>query len=58
MMRLFFISLAVISGLTALSGCQSGSSSAAMNAMDNPPNACGSGGSQNIEDCSNGGGRR
>ncbi|MCX5514907.1 hypothetical protein C3941_11185 [Kaistia algarum] len=59
-MRILFLSLAVISGMVGLSGCQSGSNpnSPAMQAMDNPPNSCGSGGSQNIEDCNNGGGRR
>ncbi|MDQ0514860.1 hypothetical protein [Kaistia geumhonensis] len=56
-MRIFFLSLAMLAGLSAVSGCSStgagnaASDAAAINAMDNPPNSCGPGGSQNIEDC-------
>ncbi len=54
-MRTFFLSLAMLAGLAAVSGCtgtgNAASDAAAINAMDNPPNSCGPGGSQNIEDC-------
>ncbi len=54
-MRIFFLSLALISSMAGLSACQSGgSNSGAMQAMDNPPNSCGSGGSADIEDCNSG----
>lgn len=54
-MRIFILSLALLAGLAAVSGCSStGNSAAAVNAMDNPPNSCGPGGSQDIEDCRNG----
>lgn len=53
-MRLFILSLAMVAGLAAVSGCSStGNNAAAIQAMDNPPNSCGPGGSQNIEDCDN-----
>lgn len=56
-MRILFLSLAVIAGLSAVSGCSStGNTAAAVNMMDNPVNACGTDGSNNINDC--GGGRR
>ena len=58
-MRIFFLSLAIIAGLGSVSGCSStGNNAAAVNAMDNPVNACGTDGSSNINDCGGGGGRR
>jgi hypothetical protein len=49
---LTFVMLAGLAGLTGVSGCSStGNSAAAIQAMDNPPNSCGPGGSQDIEDC-------
>jgi len=50
----FVLSLALLAGLAALSGCNStGSNAAAINAMDNPANSCGPDGSSDIEDCRN-----
>jgi hypothetical protein len=51
-MRSFFILLTVASGLAGLSGCTStGDSAAALYAMNNPPNSCGSGGTNDINAC-------
>ena len=54
-MRSVILSLMMVTGLAGLSGmagCSStGNSAAAIQAMDNPPNSCGPGGSQDIEDC-------
>ncbi len=56
-MRILMLSLVMatgLSGLSGLAGCSStGNNAAAIQAMDNPPNSCGPGGSQNIEDCDN-----
>ncbi len=60
-MRTFILSLAVIAGLAAVSGCSStgsGNTAAAVDMMNNPVNACGTDGSSNINDCGGGGGRR
>jgi hypothetical protein len=56
-MRILLMSVALItslSGLSGLVGCTTNPNSAAIQAMDNPANSCGSGGSQNIEDCNSG----
>lgn len=53
-MRTIVLSLTLLAGLSGLYGCSSTSTnpnSPALQAMDNPPNACGPGGSSNIEDC-------
>ena len=54
-MRIFLLSLAMVSSLAAVSGlagCSStGNNAAAVNMMDNPVNACGTDGSNNINDC-------
>lgn len=59
-MRIFVLSVAVMAGLSGLYGCSStsGNNAAAIQAMDNPVNSCGPGGSQDINDCNSGGGRR
>lgn len=56
MRNLVLAALVVVASMGTY-GCQGGGSnpnSPAMQAMDNPPNSCGSGGSQNIEDCNSG----
>ncbi|MDQ0436237.1 Na+-translocating ferredoxin:NAD+ oxidoreductase RNF subunit RnfB [Kaistia dalseonensis] len=51
-MRVLMMSIALLAGCAGFAGCTSNPNSAAIQAMDNPPNACGAGGSANIEDCS------
>lgn len=53
-MRVLFLSLALVTSCVGFSGCTTNPNSPAIQAMDNPPNACGSGGSTNIEDCNSG----
>lgn len=56
-MRTALLSVALLASLFGIAGCQGtdNPNSAALQAMDNPPNSCGPGGSQNIEDCESGG---
>ncbi len=54
MMRAFLIVFALASGLAGLSGCTTDgdpNNAAAIYAMNNPPNACGSGGTNDINAC-------
>jgi len=52
-MRAFLLSLAVLAGLSAVSGCtMQGDNARAIEAMNNPPNACGPGGTRDINACS------
>ncbi|MCX5514908.1 hypothetical protein [Kaistia algarum] len=55
-MRTVMLSVALAAGLFGFAGCQGSSNpnSPALQAMDNPPNACGPGGSSNSEDCDRG----
>ena len=52
-MRTTMLSLALLTSLFAVAGCQgtSNPNSPAIQAMDNPPNSCGPGGTADIEDC-------
>lgn len=55
-MRTVLLSMALAAGLFGFAGCQGtdNQNSPAIQALENPPNACGPGGSQNIEDCDRG----
>lgn len=55
-MRTVLLAATMTMALFSFYGCQAGDNpnSPALQAMDNPPNSCGPGGSQNIEDCNNG----
>lgn len=53
-MRSFLILIAVASGVAGLAGCSTNydpNNAAALFAMNNSPNACGSGGSNDINAC-------
>ncbi|SHG50698.1 hypothetical protein SAMN02745157_4356 [Kaistia soli DSM 19436] len=49
-MRVLLVFLVLSSGLVGLTAC-TGDNLAAVQAMNNPPNTCGPGGSRNVEDC-------
>ncbi|MCX5493483.1 hypothetical protein OSH11_02075 [Kaistia dalseonensis] len=54
-MRSFIILLAMagsLTGLSSLAGCTTNPNDPAIQAMNNPPNSCGPGGTANINDCS------
>jgi len=51
-MRTLLAVLAISAGLASLSGCTSNPNAPAIKAMDDPVNACGPGGSSNVNDCS------
>jgi Na+-translocating ferredoxin:NAD+ oxidoreductase RNF subunit RnfB len=50
-MRLLIIWLTLATAVAGFSGCTSDPNSAAIQAMNNPPNACGPGGSRDIRQC-------
>ena len=52
-MRTMLLTALMAVNLLGLIGCQANDNpnSPALQAMDNPPNSCGPGGSNNIEDC-------
>lgn len=56
-MRTVLLSMCLVASLFGIAGCQAtdNPNSPAIQALDNPPNSCGPGGSQNIEDCQSGG---
>ncbi len=56
-MRTALLSMCLMASLFGIAGCQAtdNPNSPAIQALDNPPNSCGPGGSQNIEDCQSGG---
>jgi len=52
-MRMMFTWMMMAMALGAVAGCQQTDwNSPALQAMQNPPNACGPGGTSNINDCS------
>lgn len=51
-MRTLLAVLAISAGLAGLAGCTSNPNAPAIKAMDDPVNACGPGGSNDINDCS------
>jgi hypothetical protein len=51
-MRIPLLAAILVATLAPLAGCSgTGDNWAAVQAMNNPPNTCGPGGSRNIEDC-------
>lgn len=55
-MRTVLLAAAMAVNLLGLFGCQANDNpnSPALQAMDNPPNSCGPGGSSDVEDCDRG----